>query len=56
MSAQHRAEDVDQVALTELLHADEQSPRMVLVELLYPTPRGERRITVRRLSDPEESS
>jgi hypothetical protein len=53
MSARHRAEDVDQVSLTDLLDADEHLPRTVLVELSYATSRGDRRITVRRLSDPE---
>jgi hypothetical protein len=53
MSARHRAEDIDQVSLTDLLDADEHLPRTVLVELSYATSRGDRRITVRRLSDPE---
>jgi hypothetical protein len=55
MSARHRAEDVDQVSLTDLLDADEHLPRTVLVELSYATSRGDRQITVRRLSDSEES-
>jgi hypothetical protein len=56
MSARHRVEDVDQVSLIDLLDTDEHSPRTVLVELSYSTPRGERRITVRRLSGTEGSS
>ena len=55
MSAHHRAEDIDQVSLTDLLDADEHLPRTVLVELSFATSRGDRRITVRRLSDFEES-
>jgi hypothetical protein len=55
MSARHRAEDIDQVSLTDLLDADEHLPRTVLVELSFATSRGDRRITVRRLSDFEES-
>jgi hypothetical protein len=56
MSARHRAEDADQVSLMDLLDPDQPSPQTVLVELSYPTPRGDRRITVRRLPDPEQSS
>ncbi len=56
MSARHRVEDVDQVSLIDLLDTDEHSPRTVLVELSYPTPRGDRRITVRRLSGTAQSS
>ncbi len=56
MNARHRVEDVDQVSLIDLLDADEHSLRTVLVELSYPTPRGDRRITVRRLSGTAESS
>ena len=55
MSARHRAEDLNQVSLMDLLASDEHSLQTVLVDLFYPTPRGNRQITVRRLSDPEQS-
>jgi hypothetical protein len=56
MSARHRAEDADQASLMELLDPDEHRPPAVLVELSFPTPRGDRRLTVRRPSDLEQSS
>ena len=56
MSARHRAEDLNQVSLMDLLATDEHSPQTVLVYLFYPTPRGDRQITVRRLSAPEQGS
>jgi hypothetical protein len=56
MSARHRAEDADQASLMELLDPDQHSPQTELVELSFSTPRGDRRMTVRRLSDPEQSS
>ena len=56
MSARHRAEDADQASLRELLDPDPQRPQTVLVELFFPTPRGDRRLTVRRLSDLEQRS
>ncbi len=56
MSTRHRAEDADQASLMDLLDPDQHSPQTVLVELSFPTPRGDRQITVRRLSDPEQSS
>jgi len=55
MSARHRAEDADQASLMELLDPDEHRPPAVLVELSFP-PRGDRRLTVRRPSDLEQSS
>jgi hypothetical protein len=56
MSARHRAEDADRASLMELLDPDPQRPSTVLVELSFATPRGDRRLTVRRLSDLEQSS
>ena len=56
MSARHRAEDADRASLMELLDPDPQRPPTVLVELSFATPRGDRRLTVRRLSDLEQSS
>jgi len=55
MSARHRAEDADQASLMDLLDPDQHPPETVLVELSFLTPRGDRRITVRRLCDPEQS-
>ena len=40
MNARHRAEDIDQVSLTDLLDDDEHLPRTVLVELSYATSQG----------------
>ena len=56
MSARHRAEDVDQASLMELLDPDRHRTSTVLMELSFATPRGDRRLTVRRLSDLEQSS
>ncbi len=42
MSARHRAEDAGQASSMELLDPDPQRPSTVLVELSFPTPRGDR--------------